>query len=115
MKILLKDPQWTVFRCHKRFRVLVAGRRFGKTYLALAKLCRAAWAPGRLAWYIAPTYKQGKRIAWKALKQMTEPYWSGKPSETDLRIELVSGGTICVRGADNYDFAPRRWSRFPGS
>jgi len=30
MKILLKEPQWTVFRCDQRFRVLVAGRRFGK-------------------------------------------------------------------------------------
>jgi hypothetical protein len=83
--------------------VLVAGRRFGKTFLAIIELCRAAWAPGRLAWYVAPTYKQGKRIAWKALKKMTQPYWASKPNETDLRIELISGGTICVKGADNYD------------
>ena len=34
---------------------------------------------------------------------MTRPYWAEKPNETDLRIELVSGGTICLRGADNYD------------
>src|SRR5713101_5245430 len=26
-----------------------------------------------------------------------------KPNETDLTIELVSGGTISLRGADNYD------------
>ena len=103
MKLLLKKPQWTVFTCDQRFRVLVAGRRFGKTYLALAELIRAAWASGCLAWYVAPTYKQAKRIAWKALKKMTQPYWAGKPNETDLRIELISGGTICLRGADNYD------------
>ena len=52
---------------------------------------------------MAPTYKQTKRITWKALKKMTQPYWLGRPNETDLRIELVSGGTICVKGADNYD------------
>jgi len=34
---------------------------------------------------------------------MTRAYWAGKPNETELRIELVSGGTICVKGADNYD------------
>jgi len=62
-----------------------------------------AWGPRRLAWYVCPTYKQGKRISWKSLKEMTQPYWAGKPSETDLRIELISGGTICIRGADNYD------------
>jgi hypothetical protein len=99
----LKAPQWTVFNSDARFRVLVAGRRFGKTYLSLVELCRAAWARGRMAWYVAPTYKQAKRIAWKPLKQMTKPYWASQPHETDLRIELITGGTICLRGADNYD------------
>ena len=101
--IKLKGPQWTVFCSEQRFRVLVAGRRFGKTFLALVELCQAAWSPGKLVWYVAPTYKQAKRIAWKPLKQMTRPYWASIPNETDLRIELVSGGTICLRGADNYD------------
>ncbi len=101
--IRLRPPQWDVFNCASRFRILVAGRRFGKTYLAMVELCRAAWGGGRLAWYVAPTYKQAKRIAWKPLKQMTRPYWASKPNETDLRIELLSGGTICLRGADNYD------------
>ena len=101
--IELRTPQWEVFRNDARFRILVAGRRFGKTFLSLVELCQAAWSPGRLAWYIAPTYKQAKRVAWKPLKQMTRPYWASKPNETDLRIELTSGGTICLRGADNYD------------
>ena len=129
--ITLKRPQWAVFNSDQRFRVLVAGRRFGKTYLANVELCRAAWGSGRQAWYVAPTYKQAKRIAWKALKKMTQPYWAGRPNETDLRIELTSGGTICVRGADNYDslrgdgldfvvldeyacMAPQAWSRYCG-
>jgi hypothetical protein len=101
--IRLKPPQWTVFTSDARFRVLVGGRRFGKTFLSLVELCRATWSTGRLAWYVAPTYKQAKRIAWKPLKQMTRPYWASTPNETDLRIELVTGGTICLRGADNYD------------
>jgi hypothetical protein len=33
-----------VFCSDRRFRVLVAGRRFGKTFLALVELCRAATA-----------------------------------------------------------------------
>jgi Terminase large subunit, T4likevirus-type, N-terminal len=67
--IRLKPPQWTVFNSDSRFRILVAGRRFGKTYLAQVELCRSAWASGRLAWYVAPTYKQARRIAWNPLKQ----------------------------------------------
>jgi hypothetical protein len=101
--VRLKPPQWTVFNDRSRFRILVAGRRFGKTYLALVELCRSAWSAGRLAWYVAPTYKQAKRIAWVPLKQMTRPYWVRQPNETDLRIDLITGGSICLRGADNYD------------
>jgi len=103
MNIRLRPAQSTVFQSNQRFRVLVAGRRFGKTFLALVELCQAAWAPGRKVWYVAPTYKQAKRVAWKALKQMTKGYWASKPNETDLTIELASGGTISLRGADNYD------------
>jgi hypothetical protein len=101
--ILLKPPQSDVFQNNARFRILVAGRRFGKTYLAMVELCRAAWNPGSLVWYVGPTYRQAKRIAWRPLKEMTLPYWKGRPNESDLRIELVTGGTICLRGADNYD------------
>ena len=68
MIISLKPPQSSVFTCDSRFRVLAAGRRFGKTFLACTELCRAAWGPGRVAWYVAPTYKQAKWIAWKPLK-----------------------------------------------
>jgi hypothetical protein len=103
MKVTLKKRQWAVFREERRFRVLAAGRRFGKTYLAMTELCRAAWGPKRLAWYVAPTYRQAKRIAWKPLKQMKREYWAGRPNESDLSIELISGGTIALRGADNYD------------
>ena len=103
MTVRLKPPQATVFASDQRFRVLVAGRRFGKTYLALVELFQAAWGKGRLVWYVGPFLKQAKRIAWKPLKEMTRLYWAKTPNETDLSIELTSGGTICVRGADNYD------------
>ena len=78
--IRLKRPQAKVFRSKVRFRVLVAGRRFGKTFLALVELCQAACGEGRLAWYAAPTYRQAKMICWKPLKEMTRPYWASKPN-----------------------------------
>jgi Terminase large subunit, T4likevirus-type, N-terminal len=103
LEIRLKPAQMRVFTCRRRFRVLVAGRRFGKTYLALVELLRAASDRDRLVWYVAPTYKQGKRIAWNRLKRLTRPYWAGKPSETDLSITLSWGSVIALRGADQYD------------
>jgi hypothetical protein len=99
----LRRPQQKVFDCEKRFRILVAGRRFGKTHLALHELIRGANDTGKLAWYVGPSYRQAKSIAWKPLKQMTRPFWAARPNESELKIELKSGGTIALRGADNYD------------
>ena len=64
--IELEALSGTSFAVIKRFRALVAGRRFGKTYLALVELCQRSLGAGRLAWYVAPTYKQAKRIAVEA-------------------------------------------------
>ncbi|HEX4749583.1 MAG TPA: terminase family protein [Bryobacteraceae bacterium] len=100
----LKNAQWQVFTCPKRFRVLVAGRRFGKTQLALYELLRAASPkPGLLAWYVAPTYRQAKRIAWNRLKELVQDDPGCTISESDLSIHFHGGGVIALRGADNFD------------
>lgn len=62
-----------------------------------------AWGRGREAWYVAPTYRQAKQIAWRKLKEIARPYIVGKPNETDLSLELTVGGRVALRGADNYD------------
>ncbi len=51
--------------------------------------------------YAAPTYGQAKRIAWKDLKDMTAPHWSGSPSESELVIRLKTGSEIWLIGMDN--------------
>src|SRR5579884_613351 len=84
---LLKPAQWRVFTCDKRFRVLVAGRRFGKTELALCELLRASFdSRGAVAWYVAPSYRQAKRIAWSRLKNLVRSDSALTISETDLSI-----------------------------
>jgi len=103
MNITLKPAQSRVFVCDSRFRVLAAGRRFGKTYLACTELCRAAFGSGRVAWFVAPNIPQAKRIAWDLLKEITRPFWASIPSETELRIDLITGGTIALHGAENLD------------
>jgi hypothetical protein len=101
---VLRPAQSEVFQCDKRFRVLVAGRRFGKTQLALLELLRAAWdPPHRTAWYVAPTYRQAKQIAWERLKQLLRGHSGAQMHETELSIRLANGGLIGLRGADNYD------------
>jgi hypothetical protein len=100
----LHAPQFEVFHCQKRFRVLVAGRRFGKSELALAELLRAAKdAPNRLVWYVAPSQKFAKRTIWPRLKKITRNLWASTPREQGLHIDLINGSSISVQGGFNPD------------
>ena len=51
----LTEPQKAVAESDSRFRVLITGRRFGKTYLAIRELCRFARYPKQTVWYVAPS------------------------------------------------------------
>jgi hypothetical protein len=100
----LSKPQETVTLDNHRFRVVIAGRRFGKTHLAIRELCYYAKAPDQEVWYVAPTYKMAKNIVWKKLKnRLTDLNWVAKHNETELSLLLKNGSTISLKGADNYD------------
>jgi len=100
----LSPPQRKVADDTARFRVLVTGRRFGKTTLAIRELCYHARIPGRVCWYVAPSYRQAKQIAWVKLKEILKDLrWIKKVNEAELTIELKNKSRICLRGADNKD------------
>ena len=67
INIELHTNQFKIRKDTARFRVLVAGRRFGKTTLAIDELIEHALQAKYPCWYIAPTYKQAKMIAWEML------------------------------------------------
>ena len=100
----LSVSQDTVAKNPARFRVVVAGRRFGKTHLSIRELCYHAKDPGKDVWYVAPTYKMARQIVWRKLKnKLQDLNWVAKTNETELTIVLVNGSTIALKGADNYD------------
>ena len=101
--MMLNSNAGKTFTDDKRFRVLVAGRRFGKTRLILCELLRAAAKPKSVVWYIAPTYRQARQIMWETLKAETPGEYIAKCNETDLSMLLVNGSVIALRGADNPD------------
>ena len=84
-----------------RFKVVVAGRRFGKTYLALMWLCLGNIEANERRWFIAPTYRQGKMIAFPVLRQIFRG--RAKINESELKVTLPNGAEICIKGADNED------------
>lgn len=104
LRYRLSKPQATIRRHKARHKVVVAGRRFGKSFLAGVLCLEAALeAPLQNVLWVFPTLKQAKRIAWVFLKTLTRPWWLVRPNESELRIFLVTGSTITLGGADNYD------------
>jgi hypothetical protein len=98
----LRHAQGEVFQSKTRFRVLVAGRRFGKSYLSCIELLRAAIdRPGEVYFYCAPTYRMAKDIAWKTLKTLVPQAWVASKNESDLKIELRNGSMIELKGTEN--------------
>ena len=104
IKMKLHRNQGEVWQDKSRFRVLVAGRRFGKTTLAINELLMSSLKyEGSLNWYVAPTYKQAKQIAWRMLKQTVPPEVIAKTNESELSMNLVNGSTIELKGCDTPD------------
>ena len=100
----LSQPQKTIVNDTHRFRVVSAGRRFGKTFLSIRELARYARQPKQKVLYVAPTYRMAKSIAWDNLKaRLIKLNWVKKINESDLNIILVNGTKISIRGADNFD------------
>tara|TARA_R110000737_G_scaffold305454_1_gene313034 strand:+ start:111 stop:1316 length:1206 start_codon:yes stop_codon:yes gene_type:complete len=86
-----------------RFKVIVAGRRWGKTHLAIMWLLSPQVTENETRWYIAPTYRQGKMIAWPVLRQLFRHHTEAKINESELSVTLTNGATIFIKGADNED------------
>jgi len=88
----------------KRFAVVVAHRRFGKTVAALNHIIRESLLNQKEApryAYIAPTYGQAKRVAWDYLVKYAEPL-GGTTNISELRVDFW-GRRIQLYGSDNPD------------
>ena len=98
----LTQPQQTVIKSKARFRVLISGRRFGKTFLAINELARFARYPKKKVWYVAPSYRMAKNIVWNDLiDRLYKHRWVDKVNHADLSVHLKNGSVISLRGADN--------------
>ncbi len=100
----LTDIQKQIINSDSRFKVVVAGRRGGKTYASIASLAKHARFPNSKCLYVAPTYRMAKQIVWDDLKQLLrEKNWIKRINESELTITLVNSSIIMLRSADNPD------------
>jgi len=98
----LHPPQGVVYQDKTRYRLVVAGRRFGKTTLAIDELVIEALSHSECKlWYLAPFRSQAKEIAWEMLKVASPEYARAKVNESELYIEYTNGSRVSVKGADN--------------
>lgn len=89
-----------------RFSVLVWHRRAGKTVFAVNWLLRAVLESPRAdarGAYIAPTYRQAKRIAWSYMRRYAGAIPGVRFLEQELRAILPGGRELWLLGADNPD------------
>jgi len=101
LDIYLTKERKEILEDKHRFKVVTAGRRFGKSVLGLAFLLKGQMLEGENRWYITPTYRQGKITVWPTLKQiMRGRGW--KINETELSC-TQSGVTIAIKGSDASD------------
>ena len=99
----LHEGQYEVATDNHRFRVICAGRRWGKS--VLAQLIVLKWATENVGtyWIVNPTYRQAKQIHWRHLINLVPREWVHKKNEVELSITLKNGSIIELKGAENPD------------
>lgn len=107
MEIHLHPGQGRVFRARhqRRFRVVVAGRRWGKSTLANAELAIAgSQAPaGSRFWYVAPTWELARDCFWGPIRQMIPRGWISGLNSSRMELMLRSGVSLQGKTAQEPD------------
>lgn len=104
LKVELLPWQQTVFGDDSRFKVIVAGRRCGKSRLsAVSLLIEGLKCPkGSAVMYVAPTQGQARQIIWDLLLDIGREVIAST-HVNNLDITLINGAKIYVRGSDRPD------------
>lgn len=104
------ENQELIHRSDARYRVVVAGRRFGKSALALNEaIYRAGQYENQVIWIILPLQKQAKEIYWidpDITKYFLPIVQSGlfKIDNSELSLHcLKTNSWIRLKGSDNYE------------
>lgn len=98
----LHPSQGQVWTDGARFRIVVAGRRWGKSRLAAMEIIKEGLEGTKDAFYVAPTFQQARDIMWDMLLDLGRPVIKNVRSQEGC-IELVNGRKIYIKGSDRPD------------
>lgn len=107
--------QLPVMQSSARFRVLAAGRRWGKTKLAAHEAIKAAQEPNQVVWWVANTYKNVARGYKEVLRQLppsmlkkVAPVYTSTTLYLQFKngsvIEFYSGGSPDALAGEGVNF-----------
>jgi hypothetical protein len=105
LNVKLHPAQLEIFNEPHRFKVVAAGRRFGKSRLAAWLLLIHALQnpdPTKYVFYVAPTFQQAKDILWGLLKEIGAEVIASAYENTAV-LTLVNGCKIALKGSDRPD------------
>ena len=110
----MHPAQMSIHKSDALYKAVAAGRRFGKTYLAVMECILEGLKEfdrhGRPlqtdseVMYMAPTFEQAKGIFWPLLKLLAEPVTQTIHENTGV-LTLINGVRIRLKGMDNPDRA----------
>ena len=103
LNVKLHPCQLQVFNDPHRFKVVAAGRRFGKSRLAAwTLLIQALKSTEKDCFYVAPTFQQAKDIMWGMIKELGHEVIAAAHENTAV-LTLVNGRKIYLKGSDRPD------------
>lgn len=93
--------QWKMLTNRTRFKVVVAGRRSGKTHYAATEVVEECKQPNRNIMIVAPTLGTVKDLYWDLLLKLIPDVLIAKKTLSPIEIRLINGTIIRLRGADS--------------
>ena len=103
LKVELHSGQNEVYADKHRFKVIAAGRRWGKSRLAaVILLSKALQSPVKDVWYVAPTFQQARDIMWHVLLELGHEVIKSV-NVTTSTITLINDRNIMLKGSDRPD------------
>ena len=100
----LKPAAPEILRSDAQVKVIFSSRRFGKTQTLLtAGLEECLTNPGSKVFFLAPSRKQARDIAWSDLKTMIPETWLDRTYESTLGMHFRNGSKFILAGADYVD------------
>ena len=103
INVSLHDAQMEIFKSEARFKVISAGRRFGKSRLAAwVLLIKALQSKSKDVFYVGPTFQQSKDIMWGMLKELGRDVIKAAHENTAV-LTLINDRKIYLKGSERPD------------